>query len=178
MLRVERINPMNTIRAILTRRSIRRFRPEPVPRQLIDELLKAAMHAPSAGNQQPWHFVVVDERGLLDRVPGFHPHASMCREAPLGILVCGDLQLETHEGMWMQDCAAAAQNLMLAAHDKGLGSVWVSSYPRPDRMEGFRALVHLPEQVLPLAFVVIGYPDEAPRAGLRFREERIHRNRW
>jgi len=116
------------------------------------------MSAPSAGNQQPWHFIVVNERVLLDRIPEFSPYAAMCRQAPLGILVCGDTTLEKYPGYWIQDCSAATQNLLLAAHDLGLGAVWTGVYPREERIRGFREAFKLPDHILPLAFVVIGYP--------------------
>jgi len=115
---------MDAIEAILTRRSIRRFRDEPVSDDLIETLLRAAMAAPSAGNQQPWHFVVIRDRETLDTTSTVHPYATMAAEAALAIVVCGDTTLEMHKGFWVQDCAAAIQNLLLAAHASGLGAVW------------------------------------------------------
>src|SRR5512137_531435 len=102
---------MDTREAIHSRRSLRQFTSDPVPEEVVRELLAAAMQAPSAGNQQPWHFVVVDDRRLLNAIPEVHPYAEMCREAPLAILVCGNLLDETHPGFWVQDCSAATQNL-------------------------------------------------------------------
>lgn len=169
---------MDALKAIFTRRSIRKFTAQPVPESLIETVLRAAMSAPSAGNQQPWHFVVVDDRSMLDRIPTFCPYAAMCREASLGILVCGDTALERYQGFWVQDCSAATQNLLLAAHALGLGAVWTGVYPRDERVRGFRELLKLPDSVIPLSFVVIGYPAEHPRPADRFRRERIHRNRW
>ncbi len=169
---------METLEAIRTRRSVREFTAQPVEESAVETLLRAAMSAPSAGNQQPWHFIVVNERALLDRIPEFSPYAAMCREAPLGILVCGDTTLEKYPGYWIQDCSAATQNLLLAAHDLGLGAVWTGVYPREERMRGFRQLLNLPDHILPLAFVVIGHPAERPQPQDRFRPERIHYNRW
>lgn len=169
---------MNTLEAIHTRRSIRKYTDQPVSAELIKELLAAAMSAPSAGNQQPWQFVVIDERNLLDRIPFINSYAAMCRYASVAILVCGDTGLEKFHGFWVQDCAAATQNLLLAAHEKGLGAVWTGIYPMEDRVLGFRKLFSLPQQVIPLALVVLGYPAQKHGPENRYREDRIHRNSW
>jgi len=169
---------METLEAIRTRRSVRKFTAQSIDDSVVEVLLRAAMSAPSAGNQQPWHFIVVNERVLLDRIPEFSPYAAMCRQAPLGILVCGDTRLEKYPGYWIQDCSAATQNLLLAAHDLGLGAVWTGVYPREERIRGFREAFKLPDHILPLAFVVIGYPAERLQPQDRFRPERIHYNRW
>ena len=89
------------------------------------------MMAPSAGNEQPWQFIVVTDRAVLDRIPQFHPHSKMVLEAPLAILVCGDLFYEEYKGMWPMDCATATQNILLSARSLGLGSVWLGVYPKP-----------------------------------------------
>lgn len=149
-----------------------------MPGELVRQLLSSAMSAPSAGNQQPWHFVVIDDRGVLDAVPGIHPYAGMCLSAPLGILVCGDTTLEKFKGFWVQDCSAATQNLLLAAHDRGLGAVWTGIHPLEERVRAFRGLCSLPEHVIPLALVVLGYPDKKPPPEDRFHEDRVHCNRW
>ncbi|MCX7817510.1 MAG: nitroreductase family protein [Syntrophales bacterium] len=169
---------MDALEAIFTRRSIRKFTSQPVSETFVETILRAAMSAPSAGNQQPWHFIVVDDRTLMDQIPTFCPYAAMCREAPLGILVCGDTALEKHQGFWVQDCSAATQNLLLAAHALGLGAVWTGVYPRNERVRGFRELLKIPSHVIPFAFVVIGYPAEHPQPVDRFRPDRIRRNLW
>lgn len=169
---------MDAIEALLTRRSIRAFTSDPIPDGVLRDLLQAAMYAPSAGDEQPWRFVVITERALLHRVQSFHPYAAMMDEAPLAVLVCGDLRLEKHKDMWVQDCSAATQNLLLAAHAHGLGAVWLGIHPIRERMDGCRRLLNLPEAVVPLALVPIGYPAEHPSQPRRFREERIHYNRF
>ncbi len=169
---------MDALQAILTRRSVRRFSERPAPPELIDKVLRAAMAAPSAGNQQPWHFVVIDDRDILNTIPRFHPYAAMLLQAPAAILVCGDGRLEQHQGYWVQDCAAATQNLLLAAHALDLGAVWIGVYPREERVAQFRALLDIPAEVTPLALVALGYPAERPAPADRFDRARIHRNRW
>ena len=169
---------MEALETILTRHSIRKYTPTPVPDSLVTEILQAAMSAPSAGNQQPWQFVVVADRLLREEIPTFHPYAQMVREAPVAILVCGDLHLETYPGHWVQDCSAATQNILLAAHAKGLGAVWVGVYPKEERVARFQELLGLPAQVIPLALVPLGSPAEHFLPANRFNASRVHRARW
>jgi nitroreductase len=169
---------MDVLDAIRTRRSIRCFLDKPVPETLIRQLLAAAMQAPSARNQQPWQFVVIDDRVILAKVPEFMPNAGMASQAPLGILVCGDLDLEKSQGYWVVDCAAAVENLLLAAHGLGLGAVWTGVYPREERMEGLRRLIHLPQNVFAHSLVILGYPGEQVAPVDRFLPERVRRNTW
>lgn len=169
---------MNTLEAIHTRRSVRSFMNKPVPMELLDELVRAAMCAPSAGNQQPWQFVIVDDRILLNGVMEVTPNAKMCKEARAAILVCGDTKKEKYPGFWVQDCSAATENLLLAAHERGLGAVWTGIYPIAERVEGFRGLFELPEHVIPLCLVPIGYPAKAAALVDRFQAERVHHNKW
>ncbi|MGA2621971.1 MAG: nitroreductase family protein [Thermoguttaceae bacterium] len=169
---------MDTLEAIRTRRSIRTYLDQPVPEDLIQKLLAAAMQAPSARNQQPWQWVVIDDRAILAKIPTIMPNAAMAAGAPLAILVCGDLDLEKSEGYWVEDCAAATQNMLLAAHALGLGAVWCGVYPREARMEGLRRLVGLPENVIAHSLVVLGYAAEQVPPADRYRPERVRRNRW
>jgi nitroreductase len=169
---------MDAMEAILTRRSVREYSDEPVSEAVVGQILRAAMQAPSAGNQQPWHFVVVRDRALLDAVPTFHPHAQMLRQAPAAILVCADTRDLKYADLWVQDCAAAAQNLLLAAHALGLGAVWIALHPYDARSGPVCALFGLPPQVRPLCLVAIGHPGSPTPIQDRFQPERVHRDRW
>lgn len=169
---------MDALETIRTRRSIRKFKNKKVADELIREILNAGMSAPSAGNEQPWHFIVVKDRSILDEVPKYSPYAGMVKEADFAILVCGDTKLEKYRGFWIQDCSAAVQNILLAAHALGLGAVWTGVYPMMDRAEGFRKHLNIPNDVMPLAFIPVGYPAEEAGAVDRFREERVHYDRW
>jgi nitroreductase len=169
---------VETLETIQTRRSIRKYQEKHVPEELIQKLLAAAMQAPSARNQQPWQFVVIDNRDTLAKIPEFMPNAAMAAEAPLAILVCGDLSLEKSEGYWVVDCAAATQNMLLAAHALGLGAVWCGVYPRVTRMEGLRRSLGLPENVVAHSLVVLGYAAEQVQPQDRYRPERVRRNQW
>lgn len=172
------MHKMEMLQAIATRRSIRKYLDKPVPEDLVQKVLEAAMQAPSACNQQPWHFLVIDDRQTLAEIPGIMPNAAMASKAPLAILVCGDLSLEKSEGYWVVDCAAATQNMLLAAHALGLGAVWCGVYPREPRMEGLRRLLGLPETVMAHSLVVLGYPAEQVPPANRYRPERVRRNQW
>jgi nitroreductase len=169
---------MDVLEAIHARRSIRQYQDRPVPDELVRKVLQAAMAAPSARNQQPWHFLVIDDRPLLEEIVKFCPNAAMAVRAPLAILVCGDLRLEKSPGYWVVDCAAAVQNMLLAAHALGLGAVWCGVYPRQERMDGFRRLLGLPAAVNAHSLVVLGYPAEEPSPQDRFRPDRVYRNGW
>jgi nitroreductase len=169
---------MDAIEALLTRRSVRQFTPEPVSEDQTTALLRAAMHAPSACNQQPWHFVVVTEREKLLEITRLHPYAKMLEQAPLAIFVCADVTLETCPGNWVIDCSAATQNLLLAAHALGLGGVWVGIHPVEARVKELSQLLGLPSYVMPLCLTAIGHPAEPLSQVDRYIAERIHRGGW
>lgn len=167
---------MEIMEAIRTRRSIRKYEDKPISEEMIRKMLKAAMMAPSAGNAQPWRFIVINERERLDAMKGIHPHLSMVTQAQLGILICGDLSLEKFPGYWVQDCSAAMQNMLLAIHGMGLGAVWTGIYPMQDRIDAVKTMFALPESVIPLGFVPMGYPAQSPKSESRYREDRVHYN--
>ena len=169
---------MDALEAIYGRRSIRQYTAEAVSEKLLEKLLKAAMSAPSAGNEQPWHFVVIDDRQMLNDITMVHPYAEMLKQAPLAILVCGDPDLEKHPGNWVIDCSAAVENILIAAHALGLGTVWLGVYPRTDRMAGISRLAALPDRILPLALIAVGYSAEQKTPSDRYQLSRIHRNQW
>ncbi|MFW5733683.1 MAG: nitroreductase family protein [Oceanidesulfovibrio sp.] len=169
---------MDALEAILTRRSIRAYTEDPITDEQVETLLRAAMAAPSAGDAQTWAFVVVRDRELLDAVPAMHPYAKMTPQAPLAILVCGDVSAEKYAGFWVQDCSAAVENLLLAAHAMGLGAVWTGIYPDAGRVEGFRRLFSLPEHIVPLALVPVGYPKEHKELIDRYNPSKVKRERW
>jgi nitroreductase len=169
---------MDTIETILTRRSIRAYTDQPVPAEMIDLLLKAAMQAPSAGNQQAWQFVVVTGRPQLNALAEVLPYGKMLTTAPLGIVVCGDLEREKSKGYWVQDCSAATQNILLAAHAQGLGAVWLGVYPREERVRDVRKALGIPDTFIPLCAIAVGYPaEQKPRAD-RYDAARVHHNGW
>jgi nitroreductase len=169
---------MNTFEAILTRRSIREFTAEPINKGMQKKLLQAAMQAPSARNTQAWQFVVIDDRKLLREISNFHPYADMLKHAPLAIATCGDYQLEDSLDYLALNCAAATENILLAAHSFGLGAVWLAIYPRKKRIKDLKYLLNLPKEIVPISLVAIGNPKESKGLADRFNTEKIHYNRW
>lgn len=169
---------MDAIKNLLLRRSIRKYTDQPIPKEIVNSLLEAGMHAPTARNMQPWHFVVVDQRSILDELTVAHPYAKMLKQASLAILVCGDRKIQEMDGYIIQDCSAATQNIMLAAHAHGLGSVWLGMYPREERMREVGKLLSIPDHILPVSLISIGYPDEHREAPDRFKTDRIHFNKF
>ncbi|WP_018124789.1 nitroreductase family protein [Desulfovibrio oxyclinae] len=169
---------MDVFEAIMNRRSIRKFTDAPISDETMHDVLEAGMMAPSAGNAQPWQFVIVDDPEKLAACKELNPYAAMAVKAPAGILVCGDTSLEKFPGFWAQDCSAAIQNILLAIHAKGLGAVWTGIYPVEERVAGFQKEFGLPENVVPLALIVMGEPAQQPTAESRYRQDRVHRNGW
>lgn len=169
---------MDTLTAIHARRSIRKYDVRKVEGHLLQTLIKAAMSAPSAGNEQPWHFLIITERSKLDAFPSFHPYSGPARGASAAIMVCGDLSLEKYRDCWVQDCAAAVQNILLAATALGLGAVWLGLHPDPERVRGAQNLFDLPDQIVPLALIPVGYPAEHKGIADRFNAERVHYEKW
>jgi nitroreductase len=163
---------------ILSRRSVRNYTGERVTDDQVTELLKAAMSAPSAGNQQPWSFVVVRNQEVLDRIPTVHPYAAMTPHASVVIAVCGDPTAPKYPDYWVQDCSAATENVLLAAHEMGLGAVWLGVYPNKERVEGIRQLLRLPERVIPLSLIAVGYPADSPPTADRFDASLVHYDHW
>jgi len=169
---------MDAFKALMTRRSVRAYTDEPVSDEQVQTILAAGMQAPSANNRQPWHLVVLRRRERLDALAEVLPFGKMLAQAPLGIVVCADAGLQPNAGYWTQDCAAATQNILLACHALGLGAVWIGVYPRDERVTALRELLSLPETVIPLCAIAIGWPAERPAPIDRFRPERIHEEQW
>lgn len=163
---------------ILRRRSIRSFTDKDVGAAAVKNILRAAMAAPSAGNQQPWQFIVVTDAQGRKKVSGCSPYAKAAAEAPVAIVVCGDLSLEKHQGYWVQDCSAAVENMLLEVTSQGLGAVWLGVYPRQDRVTYLQKLFSLPEPIVPFAVIPVGYPAHELPPVDRYNEARVHYERW
>ena len=169
---------MEKLNFILDRRSIRKYTDQKIEDQVITKLITAAMYAPSAVNRQPWHFVVIDQRRMLDQIMEVHPYAGMLRTASHAIVVCGDEQEQHDDGYWVVDCGAATENLLLAAYSLGLGSCWVGLHPREGRKKAIAELLDLPGHVQPFALVALGYPQEVKPRPDRFHPEKVKHNGW
>ena len=148
---------------IASRTSVRSYLQKPVEAAQIEQLLRAGMAAPTAANRQPWHFVVVTDRAQLKELAKANPHAGMAAKAPLAIVVCGDMKkaLDGEARMfWVQDCSAATENILLAANAMGLGAVWTGTFPDQNRCKDVSSILKLPEHIIPLCTIVIGYPAD------------------
>jgi nitroreductase len=163
---------------ILTRRSIRKFTNKTVTEEQIESILRAAMAAPSGYNLQPWDFIVIKDRKILDQIPEFHPYTKMVLESPVAIVVCCDISEEKRKDFWIQDCSAATQNILLAAHALGLGAVWCGVYPVEKLVKEFRKLLKIPSNVYPVNIIPIGHPAEQKEPAERYNEEKIHIDMW
>lgn len=171
----------DVIDCIMTRTSIRNYTEKAISNDTIETLLRAGMAAPTAVNKQPWHFVAVTNREKLDGLAIANPNAGMVRKAPLAIVVCGDMN-KALEGearaFWIQDCSAATENILLAAHAMGLGAVWTGLYPNGERVKAVAELLKLPETIIPLCAIVIGYPDEQPAPKDKWLPENVSFNEF
>jgi nitroreductase len=165
---------------IFSRRSIRKYQNKEVSEEMISDLLEAAMAAPSAVAKDPWHFIVVKNRETLDKITEIMPNGKMLREAPLALIVCGDIN-KAHlqeESYMLQDLSAAIENILLAANALELGSCWLGIHPREDRITGIRQLLGLPDHIIPMSGIAIGWPAEQPESRTRYRQERVHLEKW
>lgn len=158
---------------IFHRTSIRKYTGQPVEAEKIELLLRAAMAAPSATNQQPWEFYVVTNREVLDAMADSSPYAKMLHTAPVGIVVCCRANCQLPEFAQI-DCSAAAENLLLEADSLGLGAVWLGVAPRKERMEEARKILGLPEHLYAFCFIACGYPAEEKAQQDRYEESRVH----
>jgi nitroreductase len=168
------------LEAIYMRRSVRSFTGQAIPRESLMKILKAGMAAPSARNIQPWAFVTVMDRNLLNSLCERLPYAKMLDKAGAAIIVCGvPGKDEVYGGKyWIMDCSAAAENILLACHAMGLGAVWTAVYPNEDRIAAVKDIIGVPEDVKPLTVIPIGVPKDKGKVTDKFKEENIHWERW
>ena len=171
---------MEPIEAILTRRSIRKFSADLVTDGDLEIVLRAAMSAPSAFNERPWHFVVVRDSAMRERLSQISEWSGPMAGAQVGVVVCGDTEALRKPGTiyWVFDCAAALENALIAANGHGLGAVWLGIHPTPERIGAVRELLGLPDHVEPLGMIALGWPGESKPPGERYDESRVHSERW
>ena len=174
-------NSEKIMEILMTRTSVRSYTERKVEPEKIEQLLRAAMAAPTAGNKQPWAFIVVTEKEILEKLGGRLPHAKMTANAPLAIIACGDLNKGFNgeaQDFWIQDVSAAIENLLIAAHTLDLGAVWTGVFPMSERVTDVKSILSLPENVIPLAVIPIGYPDAESKPKDKWNPSNIHYNGW
>lgn len=168
------------IENIMTRTSIRQFTDQPISKDTLETIVKAGMAAPSAVNAQPWAFVVVTDKEMLDSLKDVHPYSNL-KTATAAIIVCGDLQ-KAMDGIgreyWVQDCSAVSENILLAAHAYGLGAVWCGVYPVKERVDAVSGALGLPDSIIPLNIITMGHPAANPAPKDKFKPEIIHYQKW
>jgi len=166
------------LKLIFERRSCRGFSEEPVSDEALHLLLRAGMYAPSVRNTKPWEFIVLRDEELKEKIAGTNRNWAMLKAAPLGIVVGVKGHHESLAIHYQQECGASTQNILLAAHALGLGAVWLGLYPDEERVSTVRKLCSLPDNVLPVTLIAIGYPTEMPPAHTQFYEDKVHYNRY
>ena len=164
--------------AILTRRSIRSYTDKEISEESMNTILKSAMYAPTARNFQSWRFIVVRDRKNLKKIEEVQPYNTLLEHAKAAVIVCAQLETDAHKLFFQQDCGAAIENLMLAAHGLGIGSVWLGVYPREQLIEGITKAFGLPKDVVPIGVVALGYPAEEKPDPERFDQSKIHYEQW
>jgi len=169
---------MNVLETIFTRRSIRSYTGELITEGQLKSVIRAGAYAPSAHNKQPWHFVVVRDRVKLESIAKYHTYAKMATTAGCAIIVCGDKEVQTTPGFLIEDCSAAIQNMLLAAHGIGLGAVWCGLYPITSLTKATKELLGIPNNIVPVGMVVVGNKEKDREVEERFDESKIHFDKW
>ena len=171
----------SALECIMTRASVRQYTTQEVPDSIIEKILRAGMAAPTAANKQPWEMVVITDQMLKDTIAASFPYSKMVKDAPFSVVVCGNtnrlLDGEGHD-YWVQDCSAASENMLLAAHALGLGGVWCGVYPQTDRVKTMEALLALPGTLIPLNVMAFGYPSGPVVPKDKWVPARVHYNSW
>lgn len=172
------MNP--SLQFIFMRRSVRRYEKRAIPEEMFQDLFEAAMAAPSAVAKDPWHFLLIRDRATLEKIVKILPHGQMLRQAPAAVVVCGDInRAHGNELSYMlQDLSAAVENLLLAAAALGLGSCWLGMHPRKERVAAICELFSLPENIIPMCGIALGWPAETPEPRTRFNPEKVHLEKW
>ncbi len=168
------------IENIMSRASVRQFTDRAIPRDTLETIVKAGMAAPTAMNKQPWEFVVVTDRAVLDSIEAVHPYSNL-KTATAAIIVCGNMEKAIEgdgQSYWIQDCSAATENVLLAAHALGLGAVWCGVYPMQERVAPLKEVLGLPSYVIPLNVITMGYPAAAPQPKDKWNPESVHFDKW
>ena len=169
---------MEVQEALLNRRSIRNYTDQKISKPEMDTILRAAMYAPSAMNLQAWQFIVIENTVvLLETIKSIH-YAEMLKNAAAAILVCGDSAIEKNESWLLQNCSAAIQNILLSAHGLGIGSCWIAIHGMDDVYQNVKTQFKLPENIIPVSLISLGYPDEVVKTEERFKQDKIHFNNW
>lgn len=163
------------IENIFARKSVRQYTEQKVEQATLELLIKAGMAAPTGMNKQPWEFIIVTDRAILEKFAALLPYAKMAAKAPAAIVVAGNPKVSEY---WYLDCSAATQNILLAAESLGLGAVWTAAYPYEKNMNIIKEVLSIPEPYLPLCLIPLGYPKSETKAKDKWKPEKVHQNGW
>lgn len=173
---------MDAIHAIKTRISTRQYSDQPITDEALHTILEAGMSGPSAVNARPWSFIVVRDPEMLNKMADCNGRAAEpLRSAQIGILVCGDMEraFKPAPDYWVVDGSIAAQNMILAAHAMGIGSVWLGTWPQENKVDAQKKLFNLPDHIIPHSIIAFGYPkDESQKEKLLYEADRVHFEKW
>lgn len=164
-----------TLETIFARTSVRNYTEQPVSQDDLVTLVKAGMAAPTGRDIRPWEFVVITDRATLDSLSAKLPYAKMLVKAPAAIAVLGNVNQSSY---WYLDCAAATENILLAAQSLGLGAVWTATYPYDDRMKVVSDQLQLPDSIQSLCIIPVGYPKGNTKPKDKWTETKVHYNKW
>ncbi len=169
------------LKEILERRSVRQYTGDKVSRDQLTDLVRAGMSAPSSRDTRHFRFVAVDDPAVINQLLEGLPYSKMLETAKHAIIVASDLTV-AHGGAetdyWIQDCSAAAQNVLIAAKALGLGACWTAAHPRQERKDHVRKVLDLPENVAPLCVIAVGVPKNSEKPRDKFDASFMHWNRW
>jgi len=170
----------NALEVILRRTSIRDFTGASVDKNILDTILRAGMAAPSAKNIQPWNFICIIDRKILNQLAGGLPYARMLYKSAAAVIVCGTPDKEDKElnDYWVQDCSAATENILLAVEALGLGAVWTGVHPRSIRIQTVKEILGIPDEVIPLNVIAIGVPAQRTLPKDKYNPQKIHWEKW
>ena len=166
----------SAIENILNRKSVRKYSDKKVEKEKIDTILRCAMAAPSAMNKQPWQLLVVTDKEKLEKIAKISPNASYAKNSQVTIIVCGDKTIS--DKFWEQDCCAVTENILLAAEALDLGAVWCAVYPLDEKVLGIKNIFNLPENIVPLNIIPIGYPFTKEEPKQKYDAKKVHNNNW
>lgn len=174
----------DTLNTIKHRTSIRNYKDDKIPQAALEEIVKAGMAAPSAMNIQPWEFIIVTDKAVLEELAQVQPYVKMAKQAAAAIIVCGNMQnygnggLAAFKDYWVQDTSAASQNILLAADSMGIGSVWTGLFPSLNACAKVRKVLAIPEDVIPLNIIVLGYPLQETAPKNKWSDKKLHWNKY
>ncbi len=159
---------------ILNRTSVRKFQDKKIESSELKQILQAGFSAPSAKNTQPWEFLIVENPKTLEKMATFSPYAGPIKKAALGMLVCADTNCNPSIDYCQQDCAAATENMLIAAKSLNIGSCWIGVYPNTERINPIREYFNLPPNIMPMWMIAFGYPAENPKVKNKWKDSKIH----